>query len=492
MSTSTSTDGASAGSHGPPLRRSFYTVVPLGIMLAPLNATMVAVALTRVADDLDVSIGNVTWIVLAYLIGMTVVQPVSGKMGDLFGRRGLFLASLVGVFFSSLGAALAPNLGVLIFFRVVQALTGAMAIPNGTAMLRERIPEHRRGTAFGFVGAAAGLAVMLGPPLGAGLIALGGWRWIFWINMPLAAMVFALALHALPHEARRVRRKVSLDFRGAALLAGTMTVLALMSRVLGNDNLGVPIGLGVAGLVLGALFIANERRAVEPVVDLGLLRIPSFAAAVSIVSSSNLFVQVLLIGVPLFIVEVQHKGTSEAGVVLIAFAAPVALLAPIGGRLADRLGRRTPAVLGGLIAIGGLAPLIAIGEGWSLWSVAGLLVITGTGAAIQMPAVQASSVDSVPERTAGMASGVYSTGRYTGNILGAVVIAAALGADSDGAEVTIGRLSLIFAFGAAGAAIATIAALFLRTRPTTRAADHGTTHSPGDVAAATLPVEGSP
>ena len=489
MSTPTSTDGASDSRPDPPLRRSFYAAVPLGIMLAPLNATMVAVALTRVADDLEVSIGSVTWIVLAYLIGMTVAQPVSGKLGDLFGRRSLFLWSLVGVFFSSLGAALAPNLGVLILFRVLQALTGAMAIPNGTAMLRERIPEHRRGTAFGYVGAAAGIAVMLGPPLGAALIALGGWRWIFWINMPLAAAILALGAYALPQETRRVRQAVSLDVRGAALLAGAMTALALMSRVVGSDNVGAPIGLGLAALVLGGLFIANERRAVQPVVDLALLRIPSFAAAVGIVSASNLFVQVILIAVPLFIVELQRKGTSEAGLILAAFAAPVALLAPIGGRLADRLGRRTPAVLGAIIATAGLAPLIAIGEGWSSFTVAGLLAVVGVGIAIQMPSVQASSVDSVPERVAGMASGVYSTGRYVGNILGVVVIAAALGADPDGAEVTVGRLGFIFAFAVAAATIATVATLYLRRRPAAGLPD-GAPRASGDVAVTTSAVEG--
>jgi multidrug resistance protein len=490
VTTSTNTNAASDGNFNPPLRKSFYAVVPLGIMLAPLNATMVAVALTSVASDLEVSIGSVTWIFLAYLIGMTVAQPVSGKLGDLFGRRSLFLWSLVGVFLASLGAALAPNLGVLIFFRVLQAFTGAMAIPNGTAMLRERIPEHRRGAAFGLVGAAAGLSVMLGPPLGAALLALGGWRWIFWINMPLAAAVFVLAVYALPHEPRRVRQAFSLDVRGAALLAAAMTALALMSRSLGNDNVGLPIGLGLGSVFLGGLFIANERRVVEPVVDLGLLRIPSFAAAITIVTSSNLFVQAILIGVPLLIIEFQGKSTSEAGLVLVAFAAPVALLAPLGGRLADRWGRRTPAVLGGVITTAGLAPLIAIGEGWSSYSIAGLLAVVGVGAALQLPSVQASSVDVVSERVAGMASGFFSTGRYFGNILGVVVIAAVLGADPGGTEVTVGRLGVIFGFAVAGAAISTAGAFYLKRRPVEGLPEHSAPPASGDVAVTTSPADG--
>ena len=135
-----------------------------GTMLMPLNSTMIAVALPDIVDDLDVSIASTAWLVSGYLIAQASLQPLAGKLGDRLGRRPLILAGLVTFALVSLGAALAPSLGLLIAFRVLQAVAGALVFPNALALVRELLPEERRGTAFGMLGSAIGLAAAGGPP----------------------------------------------------------------------------------------------------------------------------------------------------------------------------------------------------------------------------------------------------------------------------------------------------------------------------------------
>ena len=154
--------------------------VALGALLAPLNSTMIAVALPDIVDDFDTTIGTVGWLVTSYLLALAVVQPVAGKLGDRHGRRGFVLGGLAIFGLASLGAALAPSLAFLIGFRVLQAVSGAVVFPNGAGLIRELVPAERRGGAFGIVGGSIALAAGLGPLIGGVLVLAGGWRAIFW------------------------------------------------------------------------------------------------------------------------------------------------------------------------------------------------------------------------------------------------------------------------------------------------------------------------
>ncbi|HUG64373.1 MAG TPA: MFS transporter, partial [Gaiellaceae bacterium] len=154
--------------------RAVVLTAALAAMLLPLNSTMIAVAIPDIARDFG-DAGSATWLVSGYLIVMASLQPLAGKLGDRFGRRPLILGGL-GWFAASLGAALAPNLLVLIAFRLQQAVAGALAFPNAIALVRELLPVERRGAAFGTLGSAIALAAAAGPPLGGVLVALGGWR----------------------------------------------------------------------------------------------------------------------------------------------------------------------------------------------------------------------------------------------------------------------------------------------------------------------------
>ncbi len=175
-----------------------FTVV-LGAMLAPLNSTMIAVAMPGIIDEFDVTLVRAGWLVTAYLIGMASLQPVAGKLGDRFGRRSLVLSGLLLFGLSSLAAASAPTLWFLLAFRVLQAVAGALIVPNGAALIREVVPEERRGASFGLLGALVAMAAALGPLVGGLLVEAAGWRGIFYVNLLL--VLPALVIGCLSHVA---------------------------------------------------------------------------------------------------------------------------------------------------------------------------------------------------------------------------------------------------------------------------------------------------
>ena len=170
----------------PGAERAVLIAVALGALLAPLNSTMIAVAVPDIVDDFDTTVGTVGWLVTSYLLALAVVQPVAGKLGDRHGRRGV-LGGLAIFGVASLGAAVAPSLAFLIVFRVLQAISGAVVFPNGAGLIRELVPADRRGGAFGIVGGSIALAAGLGPLIGGVLVAAGGSRAIFLVNIPFVA-----------------------------------------------------------------------------------------------------------------------------------------------------------------------------------------------------------------------------------------------------------------------------------------------------------------
>src|SRR4051794_6994015 len=171
--------------------RWLLTAIALGAMLAPLNSTMIAVALPEIQHSFGVSVTATSWLVTLYLAAMAAGQPIGGRLGDQLGRRPVYLFGLAWFAIASAGCAFAPNLAVLIIFRTQQALAGALSFPNGTAMVREAIPEARRASAYGMVGLGVGMAAASGPPIGGLLVHYFGWSAIFWANVPvvIAALI---------------------------------------------------------------------------------------------------------------------------------------------------------------------------------------------------------------------------------------------------------------------------------------------------------------
>jgi EmrB/QacA subfamily drug resistance transporter len=400
--------------------------VALGTMLAPLNSTMIAVALPELLDDFGRSLAWGSWIVTSYLVAMAAVQPLGGSLGDRYGRRRLFLIGLTLFLAATVVATLSWNIEVLIVARTVQAIAGAMAIPNGTALVRSLVPPERRGRAFGNVGAALAAAAGLGPPIGGVLTAVLGWRWIFAANLLLLApaLVLGWRLRADSPAPQTGR----FDLRGAGLLTlGLVSlVLALTIWRLPGAPLGLAPAFGLFAAVAGLMLIRHGKRSPNPVLNLSLLRARGFTPAVANVLLSNLAMYTLLLSLPLFLAAWSTWGSAQVGLLLAGLSLPTIFLSPLGGRLSDRVGRRTPVVVGACLISLGVLPFVAIGPTWSWPLYLFPLILVGAGLGLSMAPVQATAIETAPSNQAGQAAGLFSTMRYLGSILGSSILAAVL------------------------------------------------------------------
>ena len=437
-------------------------------MLAPLNTTLVALALPDISGDFDASLDAVTWTITAYVIAMAVVQPIGGKVGDLYGRRRLYLFSMLGFGVASILAALSTDLTMLIVTRVVQALTAAMMLPTGAALVRQVFPVERRAAAFGVVGASAGLAAGIGPVLGGGILALGGWRAMFWMNIPIVVLGLVVAYRYFPPAAKRGARP-PFDLVGAVLLGAAMIAFALALSLAGSASLSLTAGLAGAAAALLVLFAVNERRVVEPLTDPRLLGNRSFVGATGTILFSTIGLYAIILVAPLLLKVVQERGSAETGLIMAAMSAPIFVLARVGGRLADRFGRRRPAMAGGVLQAAGAAVLLLSDLDASAWPVVAALLLMGAGLALQIPAAQTAAVEAVGERDAGMASGVYSMGRYIGSLIGAAALGALVGVAAV-ENIGSGDLTPVFIMVAAATTASIGSAWFIRSRGASPAA----------------------
>ena len=341
---------ASPGSIRTPFRlppNATLVVVCAGVFLASLDQTSVVTALPAVMVDLGISIdrlNDLAWVVTAYLLGFTVAMPLLGRAGDVYGYRRLYLGAMLLFGAGSAAVALAPSLGWLIAARVVQAVGGGALVPAAIALAGEGLPPARRAIVFGIVGAAAEAGGVLGPLYGGLIVDWIGWRWVFWSNLPVVA-VLAVALLGMPEAGRSGRR---LDVTGGVLLAGGLSLVTggLAQRSLFGGGSALPYALIGAGVLLLVALPFAERRALAPVVSTALFRARSFAAAMSAQLLAGGALVLILVTVPLMTDTVLGEPPLEGGLRLMRFTGAIPVGALLGGYAASRIGVRAPALAG--------------------------------------------------------------------------------------------------------------------------------------------------
>ena len=447
--------------------------VVLGATLMPLNSTMIAVALPEITGDLGVSVARSSWLVTAYLVALASLLPLAGDLADRFGRRKMILTGLTVFGIASIGAAIAPNFESLLVFRVLQAISGAMVLPAGWAVMREVVPEERRAYTFGLMGSMIGLSAGAGPPLGGVLTEFAGWRGIFYVNIPVVALALMLGWRVLPRtrpvSAEKSGAKSRFDFAGAlllpAVLSGMAGVLMAIARGAPWSIVGIAIVAVAAGTVLLALV---EARASEPVLQPRLFRIRPFMAAAGGIAFSNMAMYVILLAVPLMLTARGGYSNIEIGFVLMALSIASFLVAPVAGRFADRLGRRAPTVFGLIIATAAAFPLAIEGADISILLLVVSLVLFGVGIGIANPGMQTGAVEAAPPDRTAAASGVFSTSRYFGSIVGSAILAGLIGTDRADASGIDGVFILVLI----ASAISLVAVMGLASRRPGQEADN--------------------
>lgn len=400
----------------------------LGTFIGTLNNNVVNVPMKSILGDLHVQLGAGALVVIAFNLTFAVLMPLTGWAGDRLGRRRVFCVAVTTVGAGAVGAALSPNLPVLVAFRVVQGAGTAAILPVVMALIAEIFGPVRRGRALGWWAAVNGLGQAVGPPAGGFLAGAFGWRSIFWPVVPLAAVAVVGALRLVPADRGRA---VHLEWRGAlSLTAGAALLLSSATAVptLGWRSPAVAVLL-LAGLSLLVVFRRVASRAATPFIPVSLLREPSYLRSCLAVTGQMFCLGATLLGVPLYLTRSQGISVARAG--LLVFALPVAMtvLAPLSGLLTERIGpRRT--IRSGLALLVLAEALVAFelasgrGRGADL---VGTLVLAGVGVAfVQTPA--ATGATRSPAGRLGAGLGLFNLMRFAGSALGAAWVAIVLSA----------------------------------------------------------------
>ncbi|HEY2916485.1 MAG TPA: MFS transporter [Candidatus Limnocylindrales bacterium] len=443
--------------------------VASGSILVPLNSTMLAVALPGVMDEFGLGASTVASLVSLYLGSVAIALPVAGTLGDRFGARRVFLLGVLGFGVGSLLATVAGSFAVLEASRIVQAASGALVSTSSAALIRETAPADRRGEAFGLFDLLTSTSAAVGPFVGGLIVGWFGWRAMFFVAIPIAA-ASAIVVFVLLHPARHAARggpgpapggaahPRPLDVPGLVLLALGIVAFLVGIGAFGATDSTVQLIAAVAVIPLLAAFVIVELREPHPAVDPRLLTRRAFSAALIGVFGATVVLHGSFILVPLLVERLLGQTATISGIVLLGIAGVGALVAPFGGRISDRRGRRLVVVAGSFVSAAGLAVLALPASIASAAVVALLLGVVGFGNGLTSPR-QAAALESVEPQRVGMAAGTYYTGRYLGGVVGASLAGALLGA-----SVTAGGVSQGFAILAATMVVVGIASLWLPGR----------------------------
>jgi EmrB/QacA subfamily drug resistance transporter len=400
-------------------RRLTLAATVLGSSMAYVTAINVAVP--AIGADLDIDLGGQQWLILSYSLALASLYLVAGALGDRLGRRKMFMVGATGFAVASALGGLAPSASVLIVARVLQGAAGALLTTGSLSLLRSTFADES-GRAIGIWTAGTGAVSLAGPPIGGALVEWASWRWIFYLNLPLALGAVYLAWLGRGASTRREAAPARLDVLGAALVAlglGFVTYGIVQGGEQGFAAIAWAFALGGVALVA---FVVRELRARDPLLPLFLFRDHDF----TLVNVSTLLVYSALAGSTFFLVlflqSVVGFKPFEAGLLLLPPTVVMLALAPLFGRLADRLGARLFLVAGPLVMASGMLLWLRVDDR-TLWD--GLLpglLLYGLGLSMIVAPITAAAMLSAPERYSGVAAGVNSTFSRLGSLFAIAVL----------------------------------------------------------------------
>jgi EmrB/QacA subfamily drug resistance transporter len=403
---------------------AIYSGLMVALLLAALDQTIVATALPRVVSDLG-GLSQYSWVFTAYMLATTVTVPLYGKLGDVYGRRPLFVVAITIFLVGSALCGLAQNMTELVVFRAVQGVGAGGLFPLALAVVGNIVPPRDRGRYQGLIGAVFAASSIIGPLVGGFIVDNTTWRWIFYVNLPVGGLALVVILATMP---RRAASEVehSIDWLGAAVLAAGTSAL-LLGLVWGGRDYAWSspqvIGAIAAAIVLLAVFGLVERRVREPILPFDLLRNRIVAGSVACMALVGAAMFGTISYVPLFVQGVIGTSATSSGVVLTPLMLGAVTASVLSGQWVSPSGRTRPNALVGPIVLGaGMLLLWRMGVNTTNAQAARNMVLTGIGLGLMMQVFVISVQNSVPRAAMGSATALTQFGRSIGSTLGVTLM----------------------------------------------------------------------
>jgi EmrB/QacA subfamily drug resistance transporter len=383
-------------------------VVMSGVLMTAVDTTIVVLALPEIQHSLHVALSAVVWVIISFLLVITLLATQVGRLGDMFGRVRMYETGFAVFVLGSLLCALAWDEVSIIAFRIVQGVGGALIMANSGAVIADLYPRERRGRAYGFTSVGWTIGAVLGVVLGGLIVTYISWRWIFWINVPTGVAAIAAALRVLRDRGDRIRRR--LDLPGMITLGlGLFGILWAMTKLANGPMDTSTVGYLVGGVVLLAVFAVIEHRVREPMLPLSLFRVPTMSASLLAALFQGLSSFAVLFLVLMYLQGPRGLTPINASLLLVPGYVAGGFVGPWAGRLADRYSPVLPATVGlGLqvVALLGYAQLTLTTP---LWLIVVISLVNGVGASFFFPGNSSAIMKAAPPEMFGIVSGIMRT-----------------------------------------------------------------------------------
>jgi EmrB/QacA subfamily drug resistance transporter len=427
MSSPTTALTAEKTSAGSPQKRTIvllFAGLMVTMLLASLDQTIFSTALPTIVGELN-GVDHMLWVTTAYILASTIMLPVYGKLGDLIGRKGLFIGAIALFIAGSIVGGLAPDMTWLITGRAIQGLGGGGLMILSQAIIADVVPARERGRYMGVMGGVFALSSVAGPLLGGWFTESIGWRWAFWMNIPLGILAIASAVVFL-RLPKAAQGKPRLDFAGMGLLAIASTCLVLVTTWGGTTydwDSAVIISLIVGTVVAGVAFVLVERRAAEPIMPLKLFRDLNF----NLTTIAGLIIGIAMFGalayLPTYLQMVTGANATEAGLLMIPMMAALLITSIVSGQLVSKTGRyKWLPITGTVIVAGSLVLLSTMTPSLAVWVLCTFLAVMGIGLGMSMQILILIVQNSFPVSQVGTATASNNYFRQIGASLGSAIV----------------------------------------------------------------------